>query len=262
MYLPDPPASGAPVDPQGFLALRFRIDYTAHESQAPSKALGGLDETYRAHFLYWGDQPEDQTAAEARWQRQQWASSPNHVFFPSVSARGSYKEELMKLLNEPQPNPVAVLYLFCRCSVGEGNDPVLRFGSTVQAVDVLKRTELGIKILCDRPLVFANACTTAATDPYFANELERGFFTRGCRAYLGSESKVPIQFASRFAAVFFHFFYRQLNPAPIAAGEAVTQTRLFLWTRYRNLGGILYTYVNQYELFMATDAEVRSLRGV
>ena len=260
MYLPDPPAPGEPVDPMGFLGLRFRIDHTAHEVQAPSKALGGLDDTHRMHFLYWGDQPQDLTAVEARWQRQQLATWPNQIFFPTTPEGANCKGEVIKRLNEPEPNPVAVLYLFCQCTVGDGNDPVLRFGSTAQAADILRRSELGTKLLTDRPLVFANACTTAATDPYIANELERGFFNRGCRAYLGTESKVPIQFASRFAVIFFRFFYRQLESSPIAAGEAMTQTQLFLWTRYRNIGGILYTYINQYELFMATDSEVRSLR--
>jgi len=115
--------------------------------------------------------------------------------------------------------------------------------------------------LIDRPLVFANACTTAAADPYIANELEKVFFNRGCRAYLGTESKVPIQLASRFASIFFNFFYREVDSQPMAAGEAMAQTRLFLWTQYKNIGGLFYAYVNQYELFMAQDAEVVALRS-
>jgi hypothetical protein len=126
---------------------------------------------------------------------------------------------------------------------------------------VIKRTEMGGNPLADRPLVFANACTTSSGDPYVANELEASFFRRGCRAYVGTETKVPIQLASRFAAIFFHFFYRQISPRPIAAGEALAQARLLLWTAYNNIGGIFYTYVNQYELFMATDDEVSALRG-
>jgi hypothetical protein len=68
--------------------------------------------------------------------------------------------------------------------------------------------------------------------------------------------------ASRFASVFFHFFFRRIDPHPMAAGEAVSQTRLFLWSHYRNLGGLLYTQINQYELYMATDAEIAALRKV
>jgi hypothetical protein len=47
----------------------------------------------------------------------------------------------------------------------------------------------------------------------------------------------------------------------MAAGEAVTQARLFLWTHYRNIGGLFYSHVNQYDLFLAREDEVRALRG-
>ena len=45
------------------------------------------------------------------------------------------------------------------------------------------------------------------------------------------------------------------------AGEAVAQTRHFLWRHYRNLGGILYAYLNQYELYIADEAEIAALRN-
>ena len=260
MYRPDVPP-GPARRPHGVSGLRFRLGYTAHAVQLRSKALGALEDTHRAHFLYWGDNPQDVTGQESRWQQRQWAAWSNQVFVPTTPRGPDPKAELVRLLNEPTPTPTSVLYLFCQCNVGDGNDPVLRFGGTTQVADVLRRTELGTKLLADRPFVFANACTTVATDPYVANELEEGFFARGCRAYLGTETKVPIQFASRFASIFFHFFYRIVDPAPMAAGEAVAQARLFLWTHYRNLGGLFYTYVNQYELFMARDAEVLTLRA-
>ncbi|MHC5832696.1 MAG: hypothetical protein ACYT04_96135, partial [Nostoc sp.] len=88
----------------------------------------------------------------------------------------------------------------------------------------------------ERPLVFANACTTLASSPHMANNLETTFFKRGCAAYLGTESEVPIVLASRFAILFFHFFYRTANPKKVVAGEAVVQTRLFLWQHYKNIG--------------------------
>jgi hypothetical protein len=258
MYLPDVPPEGESIDPMGFLAQRFRLSYTAHDVQAGSKALGSLEDTHRAHFLYWGDDPQDTTGQESRWQQQQWSRWNNQVFIPALPRGLNPKSELLQLLNEPLPAPTSVLYLFCECTVGDGNDPELCFGGTLPA-GLVRRTELGTKLLADRPLIFANACMTAATDPYVANELEGIFFDRGCRAYLGTETKVPIQLASRFASIFFHFLYStgDSQKAPLAAGEAVAQTRLFLWTRYRNLGGLFYTYVNQYELFMASDAEVR-----
>jgi hypothetical protein len=262
MYLPDPPAPGAPVDPMGFLALRFRLGYFAHDAMREgSKALGGPDRAHRAYLLFWGSREGDATGLESRWQREQWSSWTNQVFLPGPTPGAEAKQAVLELLYDPKPAPTTVLYLFCQASVGQGNDPVLRFGDTIQPVDVIGRTELGSTLLADRPLVFANACTTSSGDPYVANELEASFFRRGCRAYLGTETKVPIRIASRFAAIFFHFFYRQITPRPLAAGEAATQARLLLWTAYRNIGGIFYTYVNQYELFMATDEEVSALRA-
>jgi len=260
MYLPDLPPAGEPVDPLGFLGLRLRIVYDSHRVPSGSRALGSLAATNRAYLLYWGDNDgRDVTAAEARWQEEQWRSWENQLFLPGTDATDR-KAAIMQALESPAPPPVNVLYLFCQCSVGEGNDPVLRFGGSLQPVDVLKRTELGSAALANRPLVFANACTTSAADPYLANELQEGFFRRGCRAYLGTETKIPIVFASRFASIFFHFLYRKVDPEPMAAGEAVAQTRLFLWSHYRNIGGLFYTYVNQYELFVADEAEVLALR--
>ena len=170
------------------------------------------------------------------------------------------KAELLRLLGSPEPAPISILYLFCHCNLGRGNNPILRFGPTADPRDTVGRTELATTRLDDRPFVFVNACATGAADAYMANELEENFFKRGCRAFLGTETKVPIAFASRFATIFFRFFYRAIAPAPMAAGEAVAQTRLFLWTRYRNIGGLLYSYVNQYELFMAPDAEVVAMK--
>jgi hypothetical protein len=260
LYRFPPPSPGQPVDPMGFLGLQLRLSHYAYPVQTLSKALGSLKATYRAHCLYWGQQQGDVTGQEARWQAQQWSDMPNQVFVPAVDALAEPKTQLLSVLDTPQPSPVSLLYLFCQCSVGAGNDPVLRFGSSLQPVDNVKRTELSRAALADQPLVFANACSTVSADPYFANELEKTFFSRGCRGYLGTETKVPIQFASRFAAVFFHFFYRKVDQRPMAAGEGVAQSRQFLWTHYRNLGGLLYTYVNQYDLFMADGDEVTALR--
>jgi hypothetical protein len=184
---------------------------------------------------------------------------PNQIFVPQTPQNA--KIELLKLLNDPQPSPTSVLYMFCQCNTGAGNNPILRFGSTNDPANVITQLDFGTASLADRPLVFANACTTVAADPYMANELEEAFFDRDCRAFVGTETKVPIVFASRFAEIFFQFFYRLLDESPMAGGEALAQTRLFLWTHYRNIGGLFYSYVNQYDLFVAREDEVLALRG-
>jgi hypothetical protein len=257
MYVADVPPEGHPIDPMGFLGLRCRIGYTSHAAQA-SRSLGALDATHRMHFLYWGSGANDVTGQEARWQRNNWSAWQNQVFVPQSPQ--NQKAELLQLLNDPRPTPTSVLYLFCQCG-GQPNNPMLRFGSTNDPANVVLQMDFGTSPLADRPLVFANACTTLANDPYMASDLEEAFFNRGCRAYIGTETKVPIVFGSRFADIFFRFFYRLLDSAPMAAGEAVTQTRLFLWTHYRNIGGLFYTHVNQYDLFLAPHKEVVALRA-
>ena len=259
MYTGEP----KPVDPMSFLALRLRIGYSAHGVQAGSKALGDPARVYGSNLLYWGSgRADDATAAEAVWQRDQWSAWKNQLFWPSSRDVRDPKREVVRALARPSPSPVGVLYLYCESNFGaRRDDPVLAFADPAGTTAALSRTDLGLKPLRDRPLVFANACTTSAGDPYVANDLEQRFFQRGCRAFLGTETLVPIQLASRFARIFFHFFYRKADPAPMAAGEAVAQARRFLWHNYLNIGGIFYTYVNQYELFLADDDEVVALRA-
>jgi hypothetical protein len=92
------------------------------------------------------------------------------------------------------------------------------------------------------------------------SELEQAFFQRGARAFIGTESKVPIKLASKFAWLYFQFFYRRVDSDPMPAGEALTQARMFLWTQYKNIGGLFYCMSNQYDLYLASQDEVLALR--
>jgi hypothetical protein len=264
MYLPKPPDSGEAVEPMGFLALRFRIGYQGYRGvQAPPKNLGSLANAHQAYCLYWGDHPNDNTGYEAVWQRWQFQNWQNNFFAPEIPGSRTAREEVLTVLSTSRRSPTSVIYLFCQASIGAGNTPMLRFGATSGPADILRTTDLlGItKELRDEPLVFANACTTSAADPYITNLLQQNLFRRGCRGFLGTETKVPIELASRFAMIFFYFFYRQADSKPMAAGEALAQTRLFLLTDYGNIGGIFYAYLNQFELYMADNDEVLALRG-
>jgi nucleoid DNA-binding protein len=252
------PTSGAPVDPGAFLALRARIGYTTHKVTDPSKALGDPRAVYMGNLLYWGEKAGDAVASEAAWQRNTWKAWHNQVFWPEEGP--DLKTRALAALEDPSPPPVTVLYLFCQSSFGgPAGQPVLGFADPIDTDCSLDATELGLSDFSSGPFVFANACTTAASDPYIANDLEQRFFERKARAYLGTETKVPIIFASRFARVFFHFFYRHADPQPMAAGEALVQTRLFFWREFMNIGGLFYAQVNQYELFLATEDEVAEM---
>ena len=256
-----PPEQGQPVDPMYFWELRYRFNYLAHDSDSGlSPALGGLNATASAHGFYWGDDDQE-IVEEVKWQQAEWAKWSNQMFVPDSKLADSPKQQVLALLNKPPLKPTPVLYFFCHCDMGDGNKPVLRFGKTKDPSDNIKQTDLRQIPFESGPLVFINACASAASDPYIANELEQTFFERGCRSYLGTVVKVPIRFASRFAKIFYSFFFRDLAPEPVAAGEAVFQARRFLWREYRNIGGLLYAYINMYEVYMATESEVDALHG-
>jgi hypothetical protein len=259
MYMDAPDPVGGPIDCERFLGLRFRIANRSRTQQASSLALGDADSVYALHLLYWGNLPSDEVGVESRWQVAEYRGWPRQHFIPDP-AQPDAKIQVMRAIDTPSPAPAGLLYMYCHCSVGDGSQPVLRFGNTSQMQDVLKNADISQKPLTGSPLVFANACTTAASDPHLTSVLEDLFFRRGVRAFIGTETKVPIQLASRLAWLFFQFFYRKVDSAPMSAGEALTQARMFLWTQYRNLGGLFYCLVNQYDLFLATDSEVQSLR--
>ena len=176
------------------------------------------------------------------------------------AAQPNPKRQVIVVIDTPAPAPVSVVYLYCHCSVGTGDRVTLRFGDSSKPQDVITQNDLSSRELADGPLIFANACTTAAADPFKTGLLESHFFGRGVRAFVGTETKVPVQLASKFAWLYFQFFYRRFDPAPMAAGEAMVQARMFLWTQYRNVGGLFYSFVNQYDLYLASHEEVVALR--
>ncbi len=265
LYLTEP-QPGQPLDPYSFVGLRFRFSYTGYSAEETRKDLGGVDEAYRAFLLYWGDDAADEVALEARWQQEQLRPAANTVVLPppalTAGDASNAKRAIVQYLAQPTPSPAAVLYLFCHCTVDAGFNPVLRFGSVSAPDYLLNSYDLALQTrLADQPLVFANACATSGAEPDVGNLLEIGFFGRGCRGFVGTETQVPIRLASRFARVVFAFLLREFDDRPMCAGEAVFHARQFLWTQYRNIGGLFYSYVNEYELFLATEQEVQSLRG-
>jgi signal transduction histidine kinase/ActR/RegA family two-component response regulator len=245
-----PVVGGEPVDPMSFWGLRLRVDYMVRSLKPRSPALGDFDRTRRVYGFYWGADAE--LASEAAWQRGELEKRVNRVFVPDANAPEPPKTQLLSLLKGDARLPTPLLYFFCY-SAGTEGDPALRFGGKA---DTLVRMDLDGPQLNDQPLIFVNACDTAGADPFVVNELTQMFFDRGCRAYLGTEIKVPVRAASMFAKIFYSYFYREVDAQPMTAGEAVYQTRRFLWREYRNLAGLFYTYINYPDLYMAEDAEI------
>ncbi len=264
-----------PVDAEAFWGLRFRIAYTSYVLRGQSSiSLGAPADAACTSLLFFGESAREPATAEAQWQRgqlQSLGSAPRMRVLPDPAApSGARKQALLRTLaepersSEPDVDTVALLYLYCHYGLDAGsNNPILRFGlNAADPDDIVRQPEIGTKALASRPLVFANACATAGTSVYSASAIAKSFFGRGCRAYIGSECMVPTALASRFAITFFHFLLRKpdRDARPIAAGEALAQARLFLWCNYRNVGGLLYSYLNKYDLYLATPAEIEDMK--
>ena len=114
------------------------------------------------------------------------------IFVPQTSQNP--KTELLKLLNDPQPSPTSVLYMFCQCDAGAGNNPMLRFGSDNDPSNVMSDWTLGRRRWLTDLWYSPMPARLLGNDPYMANEFEEAFFERECRAFLGTETKVPIIF--------------------------------------------------------------------
>jgi CHAT domain-containing protein len=98
----------------------------------------------------------------------------------------------------------------------------------------------------DVPLLFLNACESAATAGYMsADSFPRHFRIWGSRAVLGAETMVP----DTMAAVFSRLFYEGLLDAGLTVGEAILQARQRLLAR-NNPIGILYTLYGDPDLIV------------
>ncbi|MFE5594922.1 NB-ARC domain-containing protein [Streptomyces sp. NPDC056549] len=254
LYRGSLPSAGNPIQAQDFFGLRLRTTHIARSAET-LRVLS--DAAARAHLMYWGGKDGDETmrvALEHIDELDQWK--------PLVLPQGQTqrKEEISAYLCNP--DPISLLYVFSQAYSRNGQLRGLRFGSTVEADDVLLLSEMGQQQLNDQPLVFMNACETSAAEHLYSNMLKNHFVKRGSRAYIGSECKVSAGFAARFAHVFFHFLYdRSHRDQPTAAGEALAQTRKFFWDQYRSIGGLFYSYINDDQLFVARPGEVEAMHN-
>jgi hypothetical protein len=88
----------------------------------------------------------------------------------------------------------------------------------------------------ERPLVFANACGTSAFSPVHASALPRIFIENGNPGFIGTETRIPDDFAAAFSE---RFYDRWMSGEPM--GSALLDTKLQMLREWRNPLGILYS---------------------
>jgi hypothetical protein len=235
----DEPDGG--VDPMGFLGLRFRIRYFAYPARGArtDTLLGAPDTVSTACCLFWGE--EEELVKEVQHQREP-EKAVKRIFVPPEEDPEKRKPLLLGLLKGPEE--IGVLHMFCHYGKLKG-EPSFRFGDTNEDPNVLSLADLQLITVSSPPLVFANACATSGDDAYHVHPIKQHMFAHGAAAFIGTEAKVPPTMASRFATAFLHLFDGRPGNEALTAGEAMTQTRLLLWHRYCNIGGIFYSFVNE-----------------
>jgi hypothetical protein len=116
-------------DPEKFLGLRFRIGSRSWRVNNGSVVLGGLDEAHAISILYWGRREGDDVGVEAQWQAGEYGGAGPSKLVPDPNAP-DLKRQIILAFDNPGPSPVALIYFYCQCSVGDGAQPCLRFGNT------------------------------------------------------------------------------------------------------------------------------------
>ena len=238
--------AGAQIDPMGFFALGFRlVDFAFTPETEAFTYLGEPEVARTAACLFWG--AEKPISEEAEWQVRE-IGGPSVVMKPPRAAPEP-RRVLLEYLEDKTKDGPAVLYFYCQHGKIQPDDEGFRFGDNNEK-DTLTALALGASEASGAPLVFANACETSAKNAYHASQIKRHFLKHNSWAYIGTETKVPPVLASRFATAFFRIF----RGGDLTASEALSQTRLFLWSHYRNLGGLYYSYANEPALQLRAKA--------
>jgi hypothetical protein len=160
-----------------------------------------------------------------------------------------------------------ILHFACHCDSDSrsGGDWSLTVGTKLGSR--VKMGELGVQLARRRregkaihratPLVFMNACGTSSINSSSAASFVSLFLDNRSRVFIGTETRVPDEFAAAFSQV----FYRRLLNSMTVAG-AIHGAKWDMLERYKNPLGILYTLYGDPDLRVdETDQVVPSEPG-
>jgi hypothetical protein len=144
--------------------------------------------------------------------------------------------------------PDEIQHFACHCTSPDDDRPLrnaLSLGAQGAKSYVVTLGELGAEFgLIEAPddpprpgpLVFLNACASAAMSAKFNTSFVRWFLRHQNRGVIGTETMIPDTFAAVFAAQFYRAF---LAKEPI--GQALLSAKRYMVQRYNNPLGMVYT---------------------
>lgn len=165
------------------------------------------------------------------------------------------EQEVLQALQDPD-NEEEILYFYCH-AVTEGS-PATRFQESriiltreAQALklDTLITATFGLPPLPKAPLVFLNACGSAAMDAQFYDSFVQFMRDRGARTVIGTLNNTPTVAGAVFAMSFFEQFL-QGGPERAAAQLLFDLRRQFL-EAYRNPVGLSYALFYNGDTYIA-----------
>jgi hypothetical protein len=154
--------------------------------------------------------------------------------------RRETKREILDAMNDEALDD-QVLYFYCHAETAALGDAGGPDGSSLELTDdKLTLGELALLAPAERPLkgmplVFINACESAALSPAFYDGFVPYFMAKGARGVVGTECNTPALFAKDFAQ---RFFDRFLNGESV--GTAFLSLRQEYLVAHRNPLGLLY----------------------
>jgi hypothetical protein len=150
----------------------------------------------------------------------------------------STKTEVVRALNDSATGD-QVVYFYCHARAGKpGNRDaaaiIMGTGDEATVADLDLDAPATVQ-LPGNPLVFINACESAALSPLFYDGFVPYFMAKGARGVIGTECKMPARFAVRWADAFFEQF---LDGATV--GETVLKLRQDFVRGHHNPLGLIY----------------------
>jgi hypothetical protein len=202
------------VDVRRFWGVRFQID-RAVAANLDGENPATLAAPVEVRTCLNPNLDDEQSVDVVRHQRGQFAGLPGVSPVACIESRGDFE----RYLADDGAPPCALLYFFCHARAAETVNALFFHPSAppqVQAsivlddsgeIDVRSMRALRRRPLPGRPLVFMNACSSAAGDQAFQSVFLSHFVnTWRARGFVGTDWKVPTVFADAFARLTLRYF--------------------------------------------------------